>query len=182
MWYDVFRKVSNKKDLQRLIDSAVDRGWTHEVQKNGRHRLIWPHVTDKSKGNAVVISSTLSDHRGFKNAQSDLARMERAWPAPTEGPKLSSFRVWAERSREDIIDQVKKLHALATSTSAQPGEKENAAKFRDTLIKKHNITSKEFGTFLPDSAKTTPAPTAPKKTTIDVDTLTSLLGKLYGKA
>ena len=186
MWYDVFRKVANQKDVDKTIRDAVARGWIYEKLKNNHQRIRWPHCTDRLIDNQVTFPGSISEYRGLRNNQAKIKRIEAAWPKPTEEEstdetKLGSFRVWAERSREDIIDQVKKLHALGNDPSAQPGERQNAIAFRDKLIKQHNITSREFGTFLPDSVKPAPAPTQAKpKKVIDVDKLSTILTKLYG--
>ena len=47
------------------------------------------------------------------------------------------------KTREEALEQITKLHTLATSPSAQPGEASNAATMRDRLMHQHNISMDE---------------------------------------
>lgn len=51
---------------------------------------------------------------------------------------------YAAKTREEALDQATKLHTLATSPSAQPGESVNAATMRDKLMKQHGINIDEI--------------------------------------
>lgn len=60
-----------KRDLHKLIEQVVARGW--EVAKTSGGHLRWKHPS----GSIVFTSSTPSDRRALKNIETHLRRVER---------------------------------------------------------------------------------------------------------
>lgn len=54
------------KNLKKLLLLAVEQGWRVERAKNNHYKFYAPN------GNIVIVSSTPSDHRAFKNIERDL--------------------------------------------------------------------------------------------------------------
>jgi hypothetical protein len=69
-------KLTSNKDLRRILEAAVGRGW----------RIVTPNKPRKSRrhvafewvdGQRIIVSLSPSDHRALKNIQATFKRAER---------------------------------------------------------------------------------------------------------
>jgi len=129
------------------------------------YQMIWPEGPKTMAEDVTNILRTTSDPEKRDQAKETLKhplrtisqgvqlgveRLKDKFNKPdgsdsiVESSKKSWSSRYAARSREEDLEQARKLHALANDPSAEQGEAENAAMFRDKLIEKNNITKEEL--------------------------------------
>ncbi|MEQ1701739.1 MAG: hypothetical protein ABMA25_16645 [Ilumatobacteraceae bacterium] len=62
------KRWTNNKELNEMIDTVIAQGWT---VRERNHLTLYP--ADKTQ-RPVIVPRTPSDHRGIKNARSEIRR------------------------------------------------------------------------------------------------------------
>lgn len=77
------KEAAKDKEIKKIIEAAEDRGWNYlGTNKQGHHRIEWPYAEGMDR--VQVMGSNKGDPRMYKNIETRLRRIERAWPPPED--------------------------------------------------------------------------------------------------